>query len=772
MCRSWMWWCIALALVASASADTWKAIKDEPYRELISHRHGLQGLPAIEGWGALGFAEVTALQPWGAERALATGYTNTSSKLQPFLLQVNNGRLSDFAVPLYLPEGAQALPGSSLSDLLIVDPAKGVLLYHCTASLTGCAQAHAESGIIGTVNKALQLQDGSGWLLASSTGLWYFKNVSGTSSLSQLGVDPADAVAECGEWLFYGNDERVVQLDRAGKVRRWEWVTQLTLEEGGVYGGPVRDMSCDKDGILFVANEISLNERALNGMVNRYDFQQGMPLNNATLTTVEPGTGAVWIGTPQGLLRYSRGQDDPDWRYFHGDRFLPHTSNVTHLVSLNSTHTLVATTGGISLLVWEQWTLRQKATHFLNILQARHNRHGLVGECDMAGYGQLSTCQGGPEDNSGLWTSLLVSAYAQAQALEPSVAHATALEQFQAGMELLVNVTNVQGLMARTCLAPNVSAPDEPNWYASKAPGLSGWHFKGDASSDEVVGHMFAHMMVYAMGTDQATRDRSQTYLLDIINHIVDNNFFLVDVTGLPTRWGIWNPQYINHNRSWSDVRGLNAAQILSYLVAGIGLARTPAEKAKFEAALANLTTADNQYDENMLNLKIKSPDDDNYSDDELTFLPYFTMALGLNLTKLPQMASALSLSVERTWLAVRAERSAPWNVMYTAINGSLTTQADIDNIAWNLRTWPLELIDFPVTNTIRRDIYINPEAERNDHQGNDDVRKILPVYERPQLRWNGDPHDLDGGSGRTEGDPGAWLMPYWLARYYGMIAS
>ena len=38
------------------------------------------------------------------------------------------------------------------------------------------------------------------------------------------------------------------------------------------------------------------------------------------------------------------------------------------------------------------------------------------------------------------------------------------------------------------------------------------------------------------------------------------------------------------------------------------------------------------------------------------------------------------------------------------------------------------------------------------------------------QDRWNGDPHDLDGGSGMSEDDPSDWLLPYWLARYYGLI--
>jgi hypothetical protein len=46
----------------------------------------------------------------------------------------------------------------------------------------------------------------------------------------------------------------------------------------------------------------------------------------------------------------------------------------------------------------------------------------------------------------------------------------------------------------------------------------------------------------------------------------------------------------------------------------------------------------------------------------------------------------------------------------------------------------------------------------------------VVPANERTQERWNGDPFDLTGGSGFNEVDPGAWLLPYWMARYYKLI--
>ena len=41
-------------------------------------------------------------------------------------------------------------------------------------------------------------------------------------------------------------------------------------------------------------------------------------------------------------------------------------------------------------------------------------------------------------------------------------------------------------------------------------------------------------------------------------------------------------------------------------------------------------------------------------------------------------------------------------------------------------------------------------------------------------MKWNGNPYQPDGGTpeGRSEEDGGAWLLPYWMGRYYGMIAA
>ncbi len=58
------------------------------------------------------------------------------------------------------------------------------------------------------------------------------------------------------------------------------------------------------------------------------------------------------------------------------------------------------------------------------------------------------------------------------------------------------------------------------------------------------------------------------------------------------------------------------------------------------------------------------SPDDDNYSDDELTFFPYYTMFTSAGAQKYPVFSSSL----RRTWSLCRSLRSDLWNAIYVAV--------------------------------------------------------------------------------------------------------
>ncbi len=90
-------------------------------------------------------------------------------------------------------------------------------------------------------------------------------------------------------------------------------------------------------------------------------------------------------------------------------------------------------------------------------------------------------------------------------------------------------------------------------------------------------------------------------------------------------------------------------------------------------------------------------------------------------------------------------------------------------DMVWNLQTWPLDLVDWPTHNSHRMDLRFDPNYPNLGSTSWENAG-VYPANERVQGRWNGDPHDLDGGSGFTEMDAGAWLLPYWLARAFQLI--
>jgi len=52
-------------------------------------------------------------------------------------------------------------------------------------------------------------------------------------------------------------------------------------------------------------------------------------------------------------------------------------------------------------------------------------------------------------------------------------------------------------------------------------------------------------------------------------------------------------------------------------------------------------------------------------------------------------------------------------------------------------------------------------------------TQTVLPADERQFERWNADPYVADhGGDGSVEGAGVHWLLPYWIARYHGILAG
>jgi hypothetical protein len=153
-----------------------------------------------------------------------------------------------------------------------------------------------------------------------------------------------------------------------------------------------------------------------------------------------------------------------------------------------------------------------------------------------------------------------------------------------------------------------------------------------------------------------------------------------------------------------------------------------------------------------------------NHSDDEMYFVGYWGLYhYAFNDT----LKAMYKEAIIDHWEVERPEKEGAWNIM-TALTG--TPEFDLDEAAWWLTEYPMDLVDWVIMNSHRKDIeFLEPNFR------NQTITEVLPPDERPVHRHNGNMFSLDraGGNGVSEHSAGdIWLLPYWMGRYLGVISA
>jgi hypothetical protein len=63
-----------------------------------------------------------------------------------------------------------------------------------------------------------------------------------------------------------------------------------------------------------------------------------------------------------------------------------------------------------------------------------------------------------------------------------------------------------------------------------------------------------------------AEKQRAISLAANIVQNIQSHDWYLYDVSGNRTTWGVWNPHQLNDLPFWYDGRGVNSMQILAWL--------------------------------------------------------------------------------------------------------------------------------------------------------------------------------------------------------------
>ncbi len=464
--------------------------------------------------------------------------------------------------------------------------------------------------------------------------------------------------------------------------------------------------------------------------------------------------GAIWYGTGEGLVRVDIHAAPRDrTQYFAGLRYLP-DDEVQQLAGDDAAGMWVRTKTGVSHIELRPMTLAAKAEMFEERVRARHDRHGLVAPSDLRVPGDLSTNQTRDDDNDGLWTSIYAAAECFRYAVTKSPEALAKAKKATEAVLFLEEVTGKRGFPARSYIRKGEPMPRDGQWHWT----VDGeYYWKGDTSSDEIVGHMFLYSVAADLLPDAGLKRHIAGTAGRIMNHILDHGYYLIDVTGEPTKWGRWSPAYFLEEPGDSP---LNSLELLGFLKSASHITGNPRyeieyKKLAIDMGYGQLATRYKELREEI-----------NYSDEELAMLPlYCLFRYEKNETLLNRYYKP---ALNAWWENMAREENPLWTFIYATAQPN--AQTDLESAVRTLYRMPVDTIEWTVKNSHRKDVVMDSGVDRFEHAQS---RTLLPPDELPVMKWNSNPFVVDGGSGgRGEDDGAAFLLPYWMGRYYRFLAG
>lgn len=482
------------------------------------------------------------------------------------------------------------------------------------------------------------------------------------------------------------------------------------------------------------------------------------------LTAVSEVNGRLWFGSTRGAMML---KNDGSYNYYASGRWLP-SDTVRDISAGPDSSVMVLTNKGLAVICFDKITLHDKAMFFEKQVRERHIRNGFNATLSGMDKGNLSTGSMEDSDNDGLWTSMYLAAEVFRYSVTGSAEALQNVRESLDAMERLYTVNPVPGFPSRSFERRGYKYEDAA-WRRAEDPE---WDWKSTTSSDEAIGHIFAFGVIAELIEDPEIRNKAVLLIDTLMSHILKNDFYLIDWDGKPTRWGRWNPEYVNAFPPMIGDRKLNSSNIIGMLQTAYRFTG----KEKYRDAAFSLMT-DHGYLKNLMKpfseigfapgdadgLSRLLSDGWNHSDDEMYFLGYWGLyryAFNDTLKRKYRDAIIDHRDVERP------EREGLWNIM-ACISG--ISENAPEEASWYLREYPVDLIEWDIMNSHRNDIVpVEPNFR------NQTITEVLPPDELRISRHNANRFVPDGGNGgRSEMSAGdIWLLPYWMGRYFGVISA
>jgi len=546
------------------------------------------------------------------------------------------------------------------------------------------------------------------------------------------------------KFFYYLTPDGIYRLNEGKweEIHKGRNLTSLAFENGKIYVGTTNG---------YYTVDISSGEK-----LTKLNNKLPVP----SITVIKKINDQLWFGSDNGAFL-----KEPDrFRYFAGKRWLD-SNNVIDIAGDNKGDIYLLTNTGLNKVKYIFQTLADKTKKIQDDIRKYHMRFGWVNEIGYKIPGDMKSAFSQDNDNDGLWTSLYLGSQVFRYATTgEKVAKRYVWESFES-YERLLTVNPLKGFPSRTFERRGIIGKDHDAWRPSQE---EEWDWKGTTSTDEYISYLFVASLMDEFITETPEEKKRVASFIDaIMTHIIENNYYFVDYDGKPTRWGRWNPEYVNSYPLYVSDRKLNSA----HLIAGLQLAYHLTGKKIYKKEAYKMM---NKYGylENikapMKNMRktldYKHMGDTmgnswNHSDDEMSFITYYVLekyAFDEDLRKIYK-----EVTLEH-WEMERPEKDGLWEMLTYAVTG----KCDTESLLYFLREFNIDLDRYSTKNSHRKDLEFLPENFRDQK-----TKELLYPGERQMQRHNSNPFTLDEGGGRRTRLAGdEYLLPYWMARYYKII--
>lgn len=619
--------------------------------------------------------------------------------------------------------------------------------------------------------------DGSLWLITETT-LYLMQDDEFVSIVGlpeeTVCLAALDNKSKYGETVYIGSAVEGL-MSMKGKRRHW---AELLPDICGSLSKKINCIAIDALGHLWVGSDEGLNiYDGRNYWFNGNDFYS-VP-DGSFNDMFFADDGKKYFATNTGVITLIEGKIS----YFSYGVWLMHPTVTKLAVSENGTIAAV-TPRGISLITSKMMTLEEKAKHFDEMSDKYYVRNeGYHVSRKLRKYGDLDSGWLPNSDNDGLFTGL----YCASQCFRYAVTgDEKAKSNAKRAVEAMIKLTEVTGRPGFTARATRYSHEENygtgvrEEWHACE--NIPDCEWLGETSSDEMTGHYYAYGIYFDLVADEDEKKKIAKVVKTITDHIIDHNFHLTDVDGIPTTWANWEPDLLNNDDRWYYERGTNSLEMLSFLKTTYHVTGDEKYNKVFDMLIKK-----HHYAMNCMQYKCEDGHVA-HIDDQLDFTNIYPL---LVYTEDEAQKEIFKMGLTHHFDYEKVERSPWFNITYGALTNN---NCDIENAAKSLAEINLNLIRFPIYNSHRKDIVWDTEQEAMGIPAQ--LKYPLEYSARVPVHYDGNQFICDSGceefvevnskvvnrtatlpgahgaNGMTASMPYIYLLPYWMGRYYGLLAD